>query len=72
MFGFDKIIGYDDLVEITKHYLSKRSVSADVDAEEIAAMLIGRPISDIKAAINDAGINAGFEGAEDTYRKRDT
>ncbi|MCR5591696.1 MAG: AAA family ATPase [Lachnospiraceae bacterium] len=64
---FDKIIGmsvprYDDLVEITKHYLSKRSVSADVDAEEIAAMLIGRPISDIKAAINDAGINAGFEG----------
>ncbi len=64
---FDKIIemntpGYKDVVKITEHYLSKRMVAEDVEAEEIAAILTGKPISDIKAAINEAGINAGFEG----------
>ena len=63
---FDKIIEmraprYKDTVKLVKHFLEMRTVSDDVDAEEIAGILSGKPISDIKAAINEAGINAGFE-----------
>ena len=64
---FDKIIemrtpGIKDTVKLVKYFLEMRTVAGDVDAEEIAGIMVGKPISDIKAAINEAGINAGFEG----------
>lgn len=64
---FDKIIemktpGLEDTIKLTEYYLEKKSVSEDVDAKEIAKIMLGHPISDIRTTINEAGINAGFEG----------
>ena len=64
---FDKIIEmrapeFKDTIKLVKYFLEMRTVGGDVDAEEIAGIMTGKPISDIKAAINEAGINAGFEG----------
>lgn len=72
---FDKIIemkapGLEDTIKLTDYYLQNRSVSNDVDTGEIARIMAGKPISDLKTAINEAGINAGFEGRS-TIEKED-
>ncbi len=64
---FDKIIKMDpptfeDTVEIVKYYFANRAIAEDIEAEEVASIMLGKPISDIKTAINEAGINAGYEG----------
>lgn len=64
---FDKIIEmkapeYEDTLKLTKHFLKDRKHEEDVDAEEIARIMTGKPVSDLKTVINDAGISAGYEG----------
>ncbi len=70
---FDKIIrmdspSYEDTIKIVDHYLKSRVISDDIETEEIARIMRGRPISDIKAVINEAGINAGYEGRQKIER----
>ena len=64
---FDKIIEmkapeYEDTLKLTKHFLKNRRHEEDIDEEEIARIMTGRAVSDLKTIINDAGISAGYEG----------
>lgn len=50
-----------DAISIIKHYLSKKEVIGDVDAEEIAKLMDGYSCADLESVINEAGIYAGFD-----------
>jgi cell division protease FtsH len=71
---FDKIIEMhpprdEDTLKLVNYYMEGKWLSEDICPEEIARILTGRPVSDIQTAINDAGINAGFEGRPNIEKK---
>ena len=49
-------------IEITKHYLKNKSISADVSADLIANMMPGESCATLSEVVNEAGIYAGYEG----------
>ena len=51
-----------DAEMIIKHFLDNKSVSEDIDPYEIARIMERSSCACLETVINDAGINAGFEG----------
>jgi len=54
----------DDAKKIISFFLENKSVSDDIDIEEIYRFSIGYSCADMETMINEAGIYAGFEGRE--------
>lgn len=66
---FDRVIEIEaphgaDAAEIIDHYLKSKQVVADVDAKTIARILDGRSCADLETVINEAGLYAGYERAD--------
>ncbi len=66
---FDKVIELEcpegeDAVKLVKHYLSQKKSMGDVDAVEIARIMIGQSCADLETVVNEAGIFAGFDGRD--------
>ncbi len=66
---FDKVIEVecpkgDNAVKVIQHYLSQKTNLGDVDATEIARIMVGRSCADLETVVNEAGIYAGFDGRD--------
>lgn len=71
---FDKVIFMraprgEDSRNIVKYYLSQKQVMGDVDIEELAGLMEGNSCAELESVINEAAINAGFEGREQIEQK---
>ena len=54
----------DDAVRIVRHYLESKSCVEGIDADAVAGAMSGRSCADLEAAVNKAGLLAGFERSE--------
>ena len=66
---FDRIIevrtpNITDAEQIIKHYLAKKKVSDKLDYKSVVKIMNSHSCSELETIINEAGIYAGFEGAE--------
>ena len=66
---FDKTItidypSYKDAPKILEYYLSSKKCIGDIDVEEIAMITGGFSCAQMEKVINEAGIQAGYEGHE--------
>lgn len=66
---FDRVVKIDppkgnDAVRIISHYLYGKKFASEIDPREIAAILNGRSCATLETVINEAGLYAGFERAE--------
>lgn len=53
-----------DAEAVAERYLREKSRVSDVDAEAVAQLMDGRSCADLEAAVNEAGLLAAWEGAE--------
>ena len=53
-----------DAEAVAERYLREKSRVSDVDAETVARLMDGRSCADLEAAVNEAGLLAAWEGAE--------
>ena len=58
-----------EAVEIVRHYLSGKKVSADISAESVARLLDGNSCAVLESVLNEAGIYAGFENKSEIGRE---
>lgn len=66
---FDKIIELDvpkgrDAELIIRHFLEQKKTMGNIDAEEIYRIMEGNSCAELEAAINEAGIFAGYAGKD--------
>lgn len=66
---FDRVIKVEpprgrDAVAVAERYLRETSRVSNVDAETVARLMDGRSCADLEAAVNEAGLLAAREGAE--------
>lgn len=54
----------DDAARIVSYYLSKKNYVGEIDATEIARLLVGRSCAELECVVADAGMIAGFAGKE--------
>ena len=71
---FDRVmrIGVPDrseAVEIVRHYLADKKVSAEISPEVIARILDGESCAKLESVLNEAGIYAAFEGKGEISRE---
>lgn len=71
---FDKTIEVEapsvkDAPRIIEHYLKDKTVSEEIDIEEIARIMVGKSCAQLENVINEAGIYAGFEDRSDIRRE---
>ena len=67
---FDRIMEVEtphgeDAVKITEHYLKSKKFAASIDARAIARIMDGRSCAVLATVINEAGLYAGYERAEE-------
>ncbi len=51
---------YNEIVEISKHYLAKKALADDIDEIDIARMLFGKSCATLENVINNAAMKAAF------------
>ena len=66
---FDKIINVkepngENFRKIISHFMAEKSISGNIDIEEIERLMEHNSCADLETIINDAGIYAGFYGRE--------
>ena len=54
----------EDAKKIIEHYLENKNCDESVDAEEIARFSRGRSCAVLETVVNEAGLNAAFDGRE--------
>lgn len=54
-----------DSVKIIEHYLSAKKISPDISAESLSYILSGKSCAMLESVINEAGICAAFENADE-------
>ena len=56
-------------MEIVRHYLSDKKVSASVTAESVARLMDGNSCAALESVLNEAGIYAGYENKTEIGRE---
>ncbi len=72
---FDKVFDInppcdEDRIKLVKFFLDQKVVSEELDPDEVSRLTADLSIADVENAINEAGINAGFE-ARSCIERRD-